>query len=167
MPRGAPLIRRTVLAVSLGAVLAGAACGSPVVQVGDVPAPEAQDVSDCTALTAALPKTIGNELEKRTVEPKSPLLAAWGKPAVVLRCGVGIPSTYRPGTDLTIVNNIGWFADTRADDVVYTTITREPRVSLAIPKAQASSFEILVDLAPSIARHTTGPAQAISWWHWP
>jgi hypothetical protein len=128
-----------------------------VVQVGDVPNPEAQDVSDCTALTAALPKKIGDKLEKRTVEPKSPLLAAWGKPAVVLRCGVGIPSTYRPGTDLTIVNNIGWFSDTRTDDVVYTTITREPRVSLAVPKVQKSSFEILVDLAGVIGAHTTGP----------
>jgi hypothetical protein len=125
--------------------------------VGDVPSPEPQDVSDCTALTAALPKKIGDKLEKRTVEPKSPLLAAWGKPAVVLRCGVGIPSTYRPGTDLTVVNNVGWFEDDRADDVVYTTITREPRVALALPRSQTSSFEILVDLAGVIGAHTTGP----------
>jgi hypothetical protein len=128
-----------------------------VVQVADVPTPEARDVSDCSALTAALPKTIGDKLQKRTVEPTSPLLAAWGKPAVVLRCGVGVPSTYRPGTDLTIVNNIGWFSDARTDDVVYTTITRQPRVSLAIPKAQESSFEVLVDLAGTIGAHTTGP----------
>jgi hypothetical protein len=156
LENGSALSRRGLLALAAVATLA-AACGTPVVQVGDVPNPEAQDVSDCTALTAALPKKIGDKLEKRTVEPKSPLLAAWGKPAVVLRCGVGIPSTYRPATDLTIVNNIGWFGDDRPDDVVYTTITREPRVALAVPKVHRSSFEILVDLSTAIGKNTQGP----------
>ena len=91
------------------------------------------------------------------MRPNSPLLAAWGKPAVVLRCGVGTPATYRPGTDLTIVNNIGWFGDVRADDVVYTTITREPRVAVAVPKVHQSSFEVLVDLSGPLAKHTQGP----------
>lgn len=89
--------------------------------------------------------------------PKSPLTAAWGKPAVVLRCGVGIPATYRPGVDLTVINNIGWFEDDRADEVVYTTITRTPRVALAIPRSHSSSFEILVDLSGAVGAHTTGP----------
>jgi hypothetical protein len=128
-----------------------------VVQVGDVPVPDREDAGTCAALTADLPAKIGNGLKKRSVEPKSPLIAAWGKPAVVLRCGVGIPSTYRPGTDLTIVNNIGWFGDDRPDDVVYTTITRQPRAALAVPKVHGSSFEILVDLSGTLSRHTTGP----------
>jgi hypothetical protein len=75
----------------------------------------------------------------------------------VLRCGVGVPASYRPGTDLTIVNNIGWYGDERPDDVVYTTITRQPRVALAVPRSHASSFEILVDLSAAIGRHTSGP----------
>ena len=122
LPGGAPL-RRLVLAV-LTVALAASACGQPVVEVGDVPAPDGQEAQECAQLTADLPNKVGNGLEKRDVKPNSPLLAAWGKPAAVLRCGVGIPATYRPGTDLTIVNNIGWFGDDRADDVVYTTITR-------------------------------------------
>jgi hypothetical protein len=132
-------------------------CGQPVVQVGDVPVPDQEDATACAALADDLPATIGNGLDKRTVEPRSPLLAAWGKPAVVLRCGVGTPATYRPGTDLTIVNNIGWFGDDRPDDVVYTTITREPRVALAVPKVHRSSFEILVDLSTAIGKNTQGP----------
>ncbi|HSP37348.1 MAG TPA: DUF3515 domain-containing protein [Frankiaceae bacterium] len=137
--------------------LVASGCGTPVVQVSDVPQPDGQDAASCAALTAALPKRVGDKLDKRTVEPKSPLIAAWGKPAVVLRCGVGIPTTYRPGVDLTIVNNIGWFEDDRQDDVVYTTITRQPRVALAVPRAQASSFEILVDIADVVGAHTQGP----------
>jgi uncharacterized protein DUF3515 len=128
-----------------------------VVEVGDVPAPDGQEAQECAQLTADLPSKVGNGLEKRDVKPDSPLLAAWGKPAVVLRCGVGIPATYRPGTDLTIVNNIGWFGDDRSDDVVYTTITREPRVAVAIPKVHRSSFEVLVDLSGALAKHTQGP----------
>jgi hypothetical protein len=134
-----------------------AACGTPPVQVGDVPTPDAEDASACRALAGDLPKTIGDKLQPRVVDPKSPYLAAWGKPAVVLRCGVGIPATYRAGDDLTVVNNIGWFEDDRATDVVYTTITRTPRIALAVPKAHKSSFEILVDLSASIGRHTVGP----------
>jgi hypothetical protein len=135
----------------------GSACGTPKVEVSDVPNPDGEDVQSCTQLHEALPKKIGDGLEQRDVTPKSPLVAAWGKPAVVLRCGVGIPSTYRPGVDLTIINNIGWFEDDRPDDVVYTTITREPRVALAIPRSHTSSFEILVDLSGAIGAHTTGP----------
>ncbi len=128
-----------------------------MVEVSDVPTPDGQEARECAQLTADLPSTIGKGLEKRDVTPDSPLLAAWGKPAAVLRCGVGIPATYRPGTDLTIVNNIGWYGDDRADDVVYTTITREPRVAVAIPKVHRSSFEVLVDLSGALAKHTQGP----------
>jgi hypothetical protein len=128
-----------------------------VVQVSDLPSPDGAEAKECADLHGDLPKRIGDKLEKREVEPSSPLLAAWGKPAVVLRCGVGTPASYRPGTDLTIVDNVGWYGDERPDDIVYTTITREPRVAVAIPRSQGSSFEILVDLAPSILRHTTGP----------
>jgi hypothetical protein len=128
-----------------------------VVEVGDLPAPDGEEARECAQLTADLPSTVGDGLEKREVQPDSPLLAAWGKPAVVLRCGVGTPATYRPGADLTIVNNIGWFGDDRADDVVYTTITREPRVALAVPKVHQSSFEMLVDLSDALAKHTQGP----------
>jgi hypothetical protein len=163
VPRSAPLrrhsptSRRSLAAgvVLLAAITAG--CGTPVVQVSDVPQPNAQDASSCAALTAALPKKVGAKLGKRSVEPKSPFTAAWGKPAAVLRCGVGIPTAYRPGVDLTVVNNIGWFEDDRPTDVVYTAITRQPRVALAVPREQTSSFEILVDLAGVIGAHTTGP----------
>ena len=83
---------------------------------------------------------------------------------MVLRCGVGTPATYRPGVDLTIINNIGWFEDDRPDDVVYTTITRAPKVALAIPRTHTSSFEILVDLpvpsAPTRPGPTSPPAEA-------
>lgn len=126
-------------------------------QVDDVPVPDREDLQACTEVTGALPEKVGDGLEKRDVQPESPLIAAWGKPAVVLRCGVGIPATYRTGTDLTIINNIGWFGDDRGADVIYTTITREPRVALAVPKTHESSFEILVDLADAIGEHTTGP----------
>jgi uncharacterized protein DUF3515 len=132
-------------------------CGTPVVQVSDVPQPGPADATSCAALTAGLPRQVGDKLEKRTVKPKSPLIAAWGKPAVVLRCGVGVPTTYHPGVDLTVVNNIGWFEDDRQTDVVYTAVSREPRVALALPRSQSSSFEILVDIAADVGAHTQGP----------
>jgi hypothetical protein len=143
--------------MSAALLMLAAGCGSPTVQVSDVPTPDGEDATACRSLSGDLPQTIGDKLAKRTVEPSSPYLAAWGTPAVVLRCGVGIPATYRPGDDLTVVNNVGWFEDDRQNDVVYTTITRAPRIALAVPRKRKSSFEILVDLSGSIIRHTTGP----------
>jgi hypothetical protein len=135
-------------------LLALAGCGQPVVQVGHVPTPAPADATACGALTADLPAKVGDSLSKRTVEPKSPLIAAWGKPAVVLRCGVGTPATYRPDVDLQVVDNIGWFGDERSTDTVYTSMTRRPRVAVAVPKSQGSSFDVLVDLSAAIGRHT-------------
>lgn len=122
-----------------------------------MPNPEGEEARECARLTAALPEKVGDGFEKREVQPESPLLAAWGTPAIVLRCGVGTPASYRPGTDLTVVNNVGWYGDERADDVVYTAITREPRVAVAVPRNYGSSFELLVDLAPTLAEYTVGP----------
>jgi hypothetical protein len=141
-----------VAAAALLLVLAG--CGEPVVAVGDVPTPPPADAAACAALTADLPTKVGDSLKKRTVEPKSPLIAAWGKPAVVLRCGVGVPASYHPGVDLQVVDDIGWFGDDRATDVVYTAMTQQPRVAVAVPKSHSSSFDILIDLSGAVGRHT-------------
>jgi hypothetical protein len=133
-----------------------AGCGTPKVAVSDVPAPQGADLAACNRLHDALPATVGDSLKRRDVTPTSPLVAAWGKPAAVLRCGVGIPATYRPGVELTVIDGIGWYEDDRADDVVYTAMTQEPRVALALPKTktQSSSFEILVDLAGPVGQNT-------------
>jgi hypothetical protein len=70
---------------------------------------------------------------------------------------VGTPASYRPDVDLTVINGIGWFGDERPDDIVYTAVSREPRVAVAVPRAVGSSFEILVDLSDAVTKHTTGP----------
>lgn len=131
-----------------------AGCATPKVEVTDIPSPDAQQLQSCTQLHDALPKKVGG-LKERDVTPAGPLVAAWGKPAAVLRCGVGVPSTYRPGVDVSVVNGVGWFEDDRPDDVVYTTVTRRPRVSVAVPRSQSSGFDILVDLSGAVGAHST------------
>lgn len=126
--------------------------------MSEVPTPQGADLTACLQLHDALPQKVGDSLSRRTVTPESPLVAAWGKPAAVLRCGVGVPATYRPGVELTVIDGVGWFEDDRANDVVYTSMTQQPRVALALPKSQAqgqsSSFDVLVDLAGPVTAHT-------------
>ena len=44
----------------------------------------------CTQLTADLPEQVA-EQKSRSTAPESPLTAAWGEPAILLRCGVPRP----------------------------------------------------------------------------
>lgn len=138
-------------------VSVAAACGSPVVHLATVPTPSAGEELACQRLVASLPPSIGNDLPRRRTTPESADVVAWGNPAVVLYCGVGIPADYRPDSHLQIVNGIGWYEDTRGTDRVYTTTTRTPRVAVAVPRRVQSSFEILVDLSAAVAAYSAGP----------
>lgn len=146
------------LSAALAALVVGAtACGAPPVRASPPSTPSGPEAEACRRLVAALPSGIGKGLRRRQVEPPNELVAAWGRPAVVLYCGTGLPSAYRPGGQLVDVNDIGWFPEQRPADVVYTTTERSPRVSLVVPLKQASSFEILADLAGPVAQYSRGP----------
>jgi hypothetical protein len=100
------------------------------------------------------------------VSPKSSLTAAWGDPAVVLRCGVARPRSLRPTSELIKINNVSWFLHETHDVYVFTTYGRaafvEVRVPTSVPREQATAP--LVDLArpvitsvPTTAELNQGP----------
>ena len=49
----------------------------------------------CGDLIDELPETVADDLDARDVEPSDVLAAAWGDPAVVLRCGVPKPDALK------------------------------------------------------------------------
>ncbi|MFI5957284.1 DUF3515 family protein [Cryptosporangium sp. NPDC051539] len=64
----------------------------------------------CRALLANLPTTLGNHAS-RPVSPKtaSERAAAWGDPAIVLRCGVGEPATtVGSAGQVLAINGVSW-----------------------------------------------------------
>jgi hypothetical protein len=112
------------------------------------PSPARQVATICGALHDALPARLDGR-PKTPVSPKSPLTAAWGDPAVVLRCGVGKPRTLRPTSETIEINGVRWFLHETQDAYVFTTYGREAfvevRIPMSVPREQATAP--LVDLA--------------------
>jgi hypothetical protein len=113
-----------------------------------VPSPARQVAVFCARLHDALPARLDGR-GATAVSPTSSLTAAWGDPAVVLRCGVARPRSLRPTSDVIKINGVLWFLKETHDAYVFTTYGRvafvELRVPKSVPREQATAP--LVDLA--------------------
>jgi uncharacterized protein DUF3515 len=110
----------------------------------------------CTALVDALPHHVADQPMRET---DSTLGAAWGDPAIVVRCGVGKPAGYDRFAGCQTANGVDWFVPekTVADqgaDVVLTTIGRTPRVELFVPAERRPPAAAMVDVAKAVKAHT-------------
>jgi len=74
-------------------------CGSSDTSAFVVPVSLAhsRDLKTCADLQKLLPDTL-DAVGRRRVRPESPTTAAWGDPAIVLRCGVAEPAILAPGS---------------------------------------------------------------------
>jgi len=87
----------------------------------------------------------------RVVEPKSPLVHAWGSPPIVLRCGVPQPADYDPGSPQTAsVNGVIWFQDIGRTSVTWTAIRHTADVELIVPTSYEAQGGFLVELAKAL-----------------
>ena len=112
------------------------------------PSPAPKVAAACAQLHDALPSRLDGRAAT-PVSPKSTLTAAWGDPAVVLRCGVTKPRALRPTSELITVDNVSWFFHETKDSYVFTTYARvaylEVSVPTSVPRDQATAP--LADLA--------------------
>jgi hypothetical protein len=111
----------------------------------------------CTALLDAVPARLADQ-ERREVTGNR-YAAAWGDPAIVLRCGVGEPAGFDKFSACQRTEGIDWFVpeETMTDqeaDVVMTTIGRQPDVEVSMPAQYRPSAGPMVDLAPALTEHT-------------
>ena len=105
-----------------------------------------------------LPPTVSGQVRRR-VTPGDSLGAAWGDPAIVLRCGVPRPSGFTPTSQCQTANGVDWYVDPAAfadqsTDVVLTTVFRTPAVEVSVPARYRPPVATLVDLASAIKQHT-------------
>jgi hypothetical protein len=102
----------------------------------------------CARLHAGLPSSLAGR-DARDVTPLSRRTAAWGSPAVTLRCGVQRPAGLGKKSQLVVVDGVGWYL--RSDDApyVFTAVDRityvEVRVPRGVPRSEATAP--LADLA--------------------
>lgn len=111
----------------------------------------------CPALLDDLPDRVADQQHRRTTG--STFAAAWGKHAIVLRCGVGKPADYDKFAACQRANGVDWFVPERiiedqSADVVMTTIGRSPSIEVVVPASYRPSTAAMVDLASVIKAHT-------------
>ena len=97
----------------------------------------AEDLATCNAFLEDLPRRLDGE-ERRKVNPANSLGAAWGDPAIIVRCGVGVPAEFDEFAHCEVANDVGWFVpdDVIADqeaDVTFTAVGYRPIVSIEMP----------------------------------
>jgi hypothetical protein len=141
------LRRLTLILPAVALLLTGCAAGS--VQV-PLPSPDAATARLCAGLR--LPQRLqGHSL--RATAPASPLVRAWGSPAIALRCGVGRPASLLPTSELVTVSGIPWFAQPEDRPVTFTALGRRAYVEVTVPPAYTENSppgDVLLDLTGAI-----------------
>ena len=123
-----------------------------------MPEPTGGDASTCAALLEALPDTVDGA-ERREVEPADAPAAAWGHPAIVLRCGVEMPEEYDDYATCHETNDVGWFIPDELvtgspEAITMTTIGRDVNIEVALPVEHFPPASAMVDLADAIKQTT-------------
>lgn len=150
MPR--PL-RLLALAGLVPVALLAAGCGDGAVEI-QPPRPDAATTRLCEGLR--LPEKVHGR-SRRDASPGSPLTAAWGSPAIALRCGVPRPPGLRPDTRLSTVNGVDWFGQPSDRPVTWTAVARQAYVEVTVPAKYSPPGDVLIELGDAIK--TTIPAK--------
>jgi hypothetical protein len=124
------------------------------------------DTAECRALLEALPKSVADQ-SRRTVSG-SAYAAAWGDPAIVLRCGVPLPDDFA-GAPCITRNGIGWSvpadqADGGGTLIVMTLAFRTPVVQVRVPAHYRPNgpAEVMADLDGVVRTRTTSTGRRCS-----
>jgi hypothetical protein len=141
-------MRRTLAAGGALTLLTG--CGAGAVEA-PVPRPPAAVNRLCLGLRDRLPQKVHGKA-RRTTTPRSPLVTAWGSPAIVVRCGVPRPSALKPTSQLVVINGVNWLPVPPDRPVTFTAVGRQAYVEVTVPPAYEPPSDVLIEL--------TGPIKA-------
>jgi Protein of unknown function (DUF3515) len=114
-----------------------------------LPHPAAAQSATCGDLSGRLPARLDGRGERPT-RPSSPLVHAWGDPAIVLFCGVDRPPELTATSELTTVNGVSWLPVEEGGSWRLTAIGRSAYVQVVVPKSVGTPTDPLIDLAGPI-----------------
>jgi hypothetical protein len=95
---------------------------------------------------AALPSEL-LEQSARETEPDSDVTAAWGEPAITVRCGVADPAALSPTSKLLTVNGVDWFPEELTEGYLFTTQERQVNVEVTVPDDYEPEIEAVTELS--------------------
>ena len=136
---GAAPAAALLAAVSLGVgVLALVRANLPPAVTPPPGLSEAQRTA-CATWHASLPASLDGQQQRRT-RPRSDLTAAYGSPAISLRCGVTVPG---PDPDHGCLQDtsgtVDWLVVPRDRSTLLLSYGRDPAVELVVPDAYAQA----------------------------
>lgn len=104
-----------------------------------VPAPEA-DSTACQRLLAALPDSIDEgELTRRQLrQPEPRATAAWGRPPVVLRCGLARPAELTRTSRLLVINGVQFLKIPGRGATTWVAVDRPVYIAVTLPEGSGS-----------------------------
>jgi hypothetical protein len=114
------------------------------------PRPDANAAAPCQQLVNQLPETIAT-LTRRPTQPESPFSAAWGSPAIILRCGIPVTEQLAAGGQLLTVNGVDWSPIPLPGGYRFVTYQRIAAVEVVVPDRYSPESSVLVDLAAPVA----------------
>ena len=122
----------------------------------DAPQLSGADARACAALVHSLPRRLADQ-PRRRVDPGQGYAAAWGDPAIELRCGVPRPDGLSATSPCEHTNGVDWFipADEQSgqsSDVTMTTVGRAVNIDVRIPSDYFPPATAMVDLGPVVKR---------------
>ncbi|HEY9562577.1 MAG TPA: DUF3515 family protein [Nocardioides sp.] len=161
-----PVSARMRGVVALGILGLLGACSSAVEL--DLPDVDRETRAACTSLLEDLPTEMLGQ-ERVEVSPEDALGRAWGDPAIVVSCGVGVPEDFDKFSLCDEVNGIGWFIpDSAIADLgdgqpgsqrnidgtaVLTVITHAPRVRVEIPAEHRPPADVMAIVSELVVEH--------------
>lgn len=137
MPGGSALSSRRHLGATgvVGALAASAlaGCGGGGGIHISAPTPPTAVAADCAAFIKALPNNLVPGQSRRSATPASPYTAAFGSPAVTVRCGIAVPK-HDPTSFVDEVDNVDWLLLSGAGGAQrYVSYTSRLVVDIVIP----------------------------------
>ncbi len=156
-PSAARGARASCVLLALGLVLT--ACGKEPVSIPTLRL-TAADQAVCQRLVDALPDQVAGQ-DRRKTQPAAALGGAWGDPAIVAQCGVGVPPEFTRTSSCTLADGVGWFVpesqvSDQSADVVMSTAGYRPVLQVSVPASYRPSglAAAMVELAPMVKQYT-------------
>ncbi|HEX4728229.1 MAG TPA: DUF3515 family protein, partial [Jatrophihabitans sp.] len=127
------------------------------VTVAAPPSPAPATTNACVQVFAKLPVQLGTLAPRRT-DTDSSFVAAWGDPAVVIRCGVARPVAFGSpdAAQLLDVNSVLWQPDPQKTRTVYTTVDRSVYIEVSVPAGADQPLPLLAAAVRALPATCTG-----------
>jgi hypothetical protein len=106
-------------------------------------------VSSCRALLSAAPGVLDTGVRRRPVTGDATRTAAWGDPAITLRCGVARATT---GVGPITIDGLSFLTNASGGVTTWTTTDHAVNVSIDVPSAYESQVYDVQPLIPVLKK---------------